>query len=117
MINKDIELHLGYRKCGKSEVVDYILTKLNLLYGWKVGYFSPENYPIKYHFAKLMPKLVGKEFKANFISQNDYEFAFDYITSNFYFIYPEDDMTFENILEKAKYLVKKRGIKVLVIDP
>ena len=26
-------------------------------------------------------------------------------------------MTFENILEKAKYLVKKRGIKVLVIDP
>lgn len=107
----------GIPSHGKSEVVDFILTKLNLLYGWKVGYFSPENYPIKYHFAKVMPKLVGKEFKAGYISQSEYEYAFDYINSNFYFIYPEDDMTFENILEKAKYLVKKRGIKVLVIDP
>ena len=107
----------GIPSHGKSEVVDFIATKLNILYGWKIGYFSPENYPIKYHFAKIMPKIVGKEFKAGFISNSDYEQAFDYINSNSFFIYPEDDMSFETILDKAKYLVKKRGIKILVIDP
>ena len=29
MINKDIELHLGYRKCGKSEVVEKTLIQNN----------------------------------------------------------------------------------------
>lgn len=28
---------------GKSEFVDFIATKLNILYGWKTAYFSPEN--------------------------------------------------------------------------
>lgn len=107
----------GIPSHGKSEVVDFIATKLNLLYGWKIGYFSPENYPIKYHIAKIMPKIVGKEFNASLITNIEYEQAFEYIENNSFFIYPEDDMLFETILEKAKYLVRKRGIKILVIDP
>lgn len=102
---------------GKSEVVDFICTKLNIKHGWKIGYFSPENYPIKYHYSKIASKLTGKQFKAGYITQDEYEQSFEYIENNFFFIFPEDDMSFENILIKAKYLVKKNGIKVLVIDP
>lgn len=102
---------------GKSELVDFICTKLNIQHGWKTAYFSPENYPIKYHYSKIASKLTGKQFKAGYISQEEYEISFEYIENNFFFIFPEDDMSFENILIKAKYLVKKNGIKILVIDP
>jgi len=102
---------------GKSEFVDWIITKLNKLYGWKAAYFSPENHPVKYHYAKLASKICGKAFKDPNLTIQQYDELFDYIESNFHFIYPEDDLTFETIITKAKYLVKKHGIKILTIDP
>jgi twinkle protein len=102
---------------GKSEFVDYLAIKLNILYGWKIAYFSPENYPMKYHYSKLCSKITGKKFQLGYISEKEYIETYNYIDDNVSFIYPEDDMTVENILNKAKYLVKKRGIKILVIDP
>lgn len=102
---------------GKSEFVDFIVMKLNVLHNWKAAYFSPENYPVKYHYAKLASKLTGKTFQQGRMNQQEYEDSFNYIDDNFFFIYPEDDMSLDNILEKAKYLVRKQGIKILVIDP
>jgi len=102
---------------GKSEFVDFVLTRLNVVHKMKVAYFSPENYPVKYHHAKLASKLIGKQFKSGIMNEKEFEQAFDHIEDNFFFIFPEEDMRFETILDKAKYLVKKRGIKILVIDP
>jgi twinkle protein len=102
---------------GKSEFVDYVAIKLCLQYGWKIGYFSPENYPFKYHFSKLSKKLVGKSFDAKYMSNADFDESYEYIKDNISFIYPEDDMSFENILSKATYLVKRHGIKQFIIDP
>jgi len=102
---------------GKSEIVDFLALKLCLLYGWKIGYFSPENYPFKYHFSKLSSKLIGKSFDAKFMTKNEFDISHQYINENINFVYPEDDMTFENILSKATYLVKRFGIKQFIIDP
>jgi len=102
---------------GKSEFVDFLNVKLNIIHGWKIAYFSPENWPVKYHYAKLVSKIVGKEFDAKYINTAVFEKSFEYVRENFFFINPEEDMTIENILTKAKFLVRKRGIKVLVIDP
>lgn len=107
----------GIPSHGKSEVVDYILTRLNVIHKMKVAYFSPENYPIAYHMSKLISKLVGKQFSRDWMKKEEMDEAYDYISDNFFFIFPEDDMSFETIIDKAKYLVKKRGIKVFVIDP
>lgn len=107
----------GIPSHGKSEFLDDILIRLNLRNGWKIAYFSPENYPIQYHFSKVASKLNGKEFTAKKMDSQLFEITYDYILDNFFWIYPEDDMTIENILIKAKHLIKKSGIKVLVIDP
>lgn len=107
----------GIPSHGKSEWLDYVLVRLNILNGLKVGYFSPENFPVKYHFSKLASKIVGKEFKTPYFGINDLEHVHDYIQNNFFFVMPEEDMTIDNILAKAKHLVKKHGIKVFVIDP
>ena len=36
---------------------------------------------------------------------------------DFYFISPKDDFKIDTILERAQFLVRRRGIKALVIDP
>jgi twinkle protein len=46
----------------------------------------------------------------------EYEAAKQYANDNFFFIYPES-YTMGNILDKARSLVRKKGIKALVIDP
>ena len=88
----------GIPSHGKSEFVDYICTRLNLIHGWKVGYFSPENYPVKYHYSKLASKISGKKFEKGYISREEYDRTFDYISNNFYFIYPEEDMSVDIVL-------------------
>ena len=107
----------GIPSHGKSEFVDYICTRLNLIHGWKVGYFSPENYPVKYHYSKLASKISGKKFEKGYISREEYDRTFDYISNNFYFIYPEEDMSVDNVLSKANHLVRRYGIRVMVFDP
>lgn len=102
---------------GKSEIVDWICMLLNLRYDWKIAYFSPENYPIKWHYRKIAEKLFGKQFNTHNMSQNEFNLIYGYIEKNYDFIYPEDDFTFENIMSKAEYLVKSKGIKLFIIDP
>jgi twinkle protein len=105
----------GEPNSGKSEFVDYIVCRLNLLYGWKAAYFTPENYPLKYHYAKLFEKFIGKQFKKN--DSVEMDMAFERINDNFSYIMNEDDLTPDTVINSAKYLVAKEGIKILVIDP
>lgn len=106
----------GEPNSGKSEFIDFIVCKLNLLYGWKVAYFTPENYPLKYHYSKIYEKLIGKKFKKTDQSV-EFDMAFEYINDNYFYILNENDLTPKTIIDNAKYLVVKEGIKILVIDP
>ena len=107
----------GIPSSGKSEFVDYLVTKMNLKLKWKAAYFTPENYPLKYHYAKLYEKIIGKRFRATLSTPVDFDMAFDYIRENFFYIMNEEDFTVDFILTHAKILVKTRGVKVIVIDP
>lgn len=102
---------------GKSEFVDEIAVLLNMKYGFKFAYFSPENYPATYLYSKLISKITGKTFDKQYLPHQEYSESKEYINNNFYTIYPKSDFTIDEILDKAKYLVKKRGIKGLIIDP
>ena len=102
---------------GKSELVDFIITKLNIMHGWKVALFSPENYPLKFHYAKIYEKLIGRPFNTQRSTESDFNLAYEYIRDNFFYIMDEDDFTLEMILKAGKQLVKSRGVKVVVIDP
>ena len=102
---------------GKSEFVDYLITKLNIINGWKAAYFTPENYPLKYHYAKLYEKYIGKKFSSSKSENIDFDLAYEYISENFFYILPDKELTIDKILENAKRFVKTKGIKCLVIDP
>lgn len=106
----------GIPTSGKSEFIDEITERLNIRYGWRFAYFSPENSPLSYHASKLIEKFTGKHFAQRTLPYGEYQQAKARLESDFFFISP-DDFRLETILDKAKYLVRKRGIKCLVIDP
>lgn len=107
----------GVPGSGKSEFLDEIATRLNIRYGWKFGYFSPENVPLQLHVSKLIEKLTGKKFSKDALTVGEYRQAKQHIERNFHFILPEKDFSIDSILSKGLSLVRKFGIKGFVIDP
>ena len=109
--------------CGKSMIpthntymLNYLLVRLNLLHGWKVAFFSPEFYPVSLHISQVIETMGGERFSAQNYNYTVYEAMKSYMCKNFFFIDP-NDTDINSVLERAKYLIKKKGIKVLVIDP
>lgn len=107
----------GIPGSGKSEFIDEIAERLNVRYGWKFAMFSPENAPLAYHAAKLVEKFTGKRFGKKTLGAEEYKKVKEHLEENFFFIVPKDNFKLSNILEKAKSLVRRKGIKALVIDP
>jgi twinkle protein len=109
----------GIPNQGKSEFLDFILSKLSVKHGWKFGIFSPENFPLSLHVSKLAEKFIGKSFMwGDKMSVPEVDQALNFINDHYFFIRPKDEeFTLDNILEKAMYLVKRKGINGLVIDP
>lgn len=101
---------------GKSSFLNFIAVRMNMLYDWKFAFFSPESMPIDYHVSTLIELITGKKFEEKTLPYMEYEQAKQYANDNFFFIYP-DSYTMGNILDKAKSLVRRKGIKALVIDP
>lgn len=102
---------------GKSEFIDMMAERLNLRYGWRFAYFSPENMPLEYHASKLIEKFTGKTFGRSTLGYGEYRQVKEYLEDNFFFIIPKDGFKLDAILERARYLVRRKGIKCLVIDP
>lgn len=107
----------GIPGSGKSEFIDEIAERLNMRYGWRFAFFSPENAPLAYHASKLIEKLTGKKFDKQHLGYGEYRQVKEHLEQDFFFISPHNDFRLETILEKAKFLVRRKGIKVLVIDP
>lgn len=111
-------LHIvtGVPSHGKSFMLNYLLTRLNILHGWKAAFFSPEFYPVSHHIAQTLETYGGKRFCKENYNHLTYEKMKEYLCRNMFWIDP-NDTDINSVMERAKYLIKKKGIKVLVIDP
>lgn len=107
----------GIPSSGKSEFIDEIVERLNLRYDWRAAYFSPENAPLAYHASKLIEKFTGKKFDKLHLPFGEYQQVKEHIGQNVFFIAPKDDYKLSTVLARAKYLVSRKGIKIVVIDP
>lgn len=117
------ELHIvtGIPGHGKSEWLDAAIINLAENEGWNFGIFSPENYPLEQHAAKLIEKHLALPFGDGFtkrMSLEQLEYAQGWLHEHFSFIMPDEDhLTIDSILKLARVLVYRRGIRGLVIDP
>jgi len=106
----------GIPSSGKSDFVDQMVVGYNANYNWKTAFASPENAPNYLHAHKLMRKVWGDMPRREDIGGNKWNEVADHINDNFYFIDMEK-YTLESVLRKGAELVKRKGIKCLVIDP
>ena len=106
----------GIPSSGKSDFVDQMCVGYNRNYGWKTAYASPENKPNFLHAHKLVRKnWEGMPTKAD-VGGEKWKQITNQVNDNYFFI-DMDRYSLEDVLAKGAELVKRKGIKCLVIDP
>jgi twinkle protein len=118
----EITVITGTPGSGKSNWLDALLVNLARDQNWIVPMFSPENQPLRKHYARLMEKFIREPFRAGptrRMTPERREEALQWVDFYFPMIAPDDesDWTLENIFSIASALVRRQGIKGMVIDP
>ena len=106
----------GIPSSGKSDFVDQMVVGYNNNYGWKTAFASPENAPTYLHAHKIMRKTWQGMPSSKDIHGDKWNRVANHVNDNYFFIDMER-YTLESVLRKGAELVKRKGIKCLVIDP
>lgn len=109
----------GIPNHGKSPFALMIMACLSLKHKWKWALFTPEHKPLEIFLVKICELLLGRKMaKEVGLSTTESMLAKKFMNDNFFFIEPEKgNYSLDSIIEKAKVLVKRKGIKGLLIDP
>lgn len=111
----------GMPSHGKSEWLDSVVAHLSIMSNFRVAIFSPENYPLELHAAKLIEKVSGQLFYGqDRISVEDRDFAIEALNKQFAFIVPdEDSFTPKDIVNEAYPWLDQSFMqpKAMIIDP
>jgi twinkle protein len=112
----------GMPNSGKSNWLDALTVNLARQHGWKIALFSPENQPVEDHMARMVEKWIGLPFgegPTTRMTEEQLQQGMREINPFFSWILPDDDAdwTIDNVLNVAKSLVYRKGIRGLVIDP
>ena len=106
----------GIPNMGKSEFIDDLCARYNMLHGMRTLYFSPENQPIALHISKLFAKFEGRKVSKEDIVNERSICIRDYIYKSFGFFNYGDEYHLADLLSIAEVEVYRNGIDILVID-
>ena len=106
----------GVPSSGKSDFVDRMIVGYQQKYGWKTAFASPENKPTFLHAHKLMRKIGNWMPSKTDIGSDKWNEVANVVNDNFFFI-ENERYDLDSVLNKGAQLVKRKGIKCLVIDP
>lgn len=124
IVEGQMSIVTGIPNSGKSEFLDQILLNMARDHGWKFGICSFENKP-QHHIRKFLEKYIGAPFYSDGptrrMTKHEVHNGMTYLNKHFKFIRYNDwtvaTPTIDHILDQATTLVKRFGIKGLVIDP
>ena len=111
----DINLFIGYANWGKTLFALQIMLTKSIWDGWKWAIFCPENYPANDFYDDIVEMYVGKWL--NQMTEEEYTTACRFINEHIFYVYPDDDHDINSIHEKFKYLILKKGVDGVMIDP
>lgn len=118
----EVTIVTGIPNSGKSNWVDALVVNLAAIHGWSFAIFSPENQPLEDHVARMMEKRARVPFydgPSSRMDESEFTQSMQWVGDHFTWILPDDDSdwTIETVLDRAKALVFRKGIRGLVIDP
>jgi twinkle protein len=107
----------GVPQSGKSELLDQMVVGYNLNTSNKVGIVSIENEPFIFHYDKIAQKIFGRKPTPNDIGTDELEQVKEYISDNYFHVHFEKRYKLEEVLQKFRELVKRKGCRIFVVDP
>jgi twinkle protein len=110
----------GIPSHGKSQFLDALGVNVAREHDWTIGLCSPENLPIARHIAKLVEQYTGFPFRGGptrRLPSEELALALEWLNAHMLFIAPDDALTIPALLDTAKQLVRRYGIRGLVVDP
>lgn len=117
----EVNLWTGYQNEGKSLFLNQLSVIRAINEDAKVAVFSPENMPLDDFYNDIIEMYIGKScdpyYSNNYMSEDEFKEGLEFCNKNFFLIYPEKDFKIQSIFDRTKYLIKKKGIRTLIIDP
>ena len=118
----ELTVIIGTPSSGKSNWVDALTMNLANLHGWTFGMFSPENQPVYDHMARMVEKfteLPFREGRTQRMDETELEVGASWVREHFFWLLPKNEESWNIawILEQAKLMVRRKGIRGLIIDP
>lgn len=113
----------GYPGSGKSEWLDALLVNLAMYEEWKFLIYSPENWPLALHHAKIIEKYTGKPFNPGptpRVDIEEVESAEAWMNGKFLFAKPErpDILSIlDEVQNHRSFAIPPRYKIGVVIDP
>jgi twinkle protein len=111
----------GSPNSGKSEWLDALLVNLAMRENWKFFIFSPENWPLALHHAKIIEKYIGKPFNPGptpRMDEDDVEAAEEWMRGKFWFAKPERPDIVSIVSEAVNCASLSGNYKLgIVVDP
>jgi twinkle protein len=111
----EINLFVGHANHGKTTLVLQMMLTKSVYDGWKWAIFSPENYPAVDFYDDLVEMYVGKWLDN--MSEDEYCEAAHFLDQHIFYVYPDDAHDIHSINEKFRYLVLKKGVDGVLLDP
>ena len=117
----EVTLWTGYQNEGKSLFLNQLALIKAIEDGDKFAVFSPENMPLKDFYVDLIETYIGKTsnkmYKSKQMTKDEFIDGMGLLNSSFFLVYPEFNFKLDTIFEKVKVLIRKKGVKHLIIDP
>lgn len=111
----EVNAFVGHANHGKTTLVLQMMLTKSVYDGWKWGVFSPENYPAADFYDDLIEMFVGKWLDK--MTEHEYSKAAHFIDKHIFYVYPDDGHDIHSINEKFRYLVLKKGVDGVLVDP
>jgi KaiC/GvpD/RAD55 family RecA-like ATPase len=112
---KELTVITGTPNSGKSEFLDYLAFKLNKIHQTKTLFLSFEKDPID-HIESFLHRITGKSYQTR--EPEEEAKALEIIKRSYFFYnHPYESRDIDTILEKAKQIISRKGVKIMVIDP
>jgi twinkle protein len=111
----------GYPNSGKSSFMYNLIAASIVLYKWKWGIYSPENYPIENIIATFAEIFTGKSLdktsqrRLSKIEYND--IVNNFMNKYLFFLNDDEGYTPEDLREVKKTLIRQHGIVGFYTDP
>jgi twinkle protein len=116
----EVTVGTGYNNEGKTALITSICINKAEFDEWPSAFYSPENLPAAEFFEDIIHTYIGKPMDSTSpfkMTKAELDRGMEFTKSKFFLVSPSEAKTLDALFERFDYLVRKYGVRIVVIDP